>query len=393
MPPGRRRWPRAVAGFVVVVVLAGIAVWQWDWVRSTAAGATDQVVRWGTRLRDTAATLPAAEVEARTVTGESASALIVVGDGERDSAFALLSVGTGSPPTMVILPQSLLVSVPGYGEFRLVDALSFEGPDLAALAVTNQFGVRIDRVASVPAGTLSAVIDGPLTVDLAAPVFVDDGGSVQRLVDSGMSEVDPQTLERLLVDQGESDPFEWLQRQASVWRVVLGAVAAKPMVADRLLTDAGGQPAADLLVTIAGSAESILATIPVERAQSGSPDTVAPVSDRIDGFVAERLGHLLIRPGGRPRIEILNGNGRVGATAGVAAVLVRLGFRVVRTDNADRFDYPQTLVIGQGQANESAAREVAAALGRGSLQLEVRAPSSLVDVSIIVGDDIPPQEG
>jgi hypothetical protein len=66
---------------------------------------------------------------------------------------------------------------------------------------------------------------------------------------------------------------------------------------------------------------------------------------------------------------------------------------LIRTDNADAFDYPQTLVIGQGQHNEAFAREVAVALGRGSLQLEVRAPSSVVDVSIIVGEDIPAEEG
>ena len=382
-----------VAAVVVVGALGAASVFQWDWVRARADDVAGQVSRWSTSLRNTAATLPEAEVDARTLTGESAGALIVIGSGENDAAFALLSVAPTGPPAVVILPQPMLLSVPGYGEFRLVDALQFEGPDLVALAVTNEFGVRIDRVVALPAGTLATAVDQPVTVDLATPMFVDEGGTIQRVVDAGESEVSPQVLETLLVTQGEGDPFEWLQRQGAVWRAVLDAVVARPVVADRLLIESGGSAAADLLVTVAGNDDAVVATVPVERAQSASPDTLAPVTDRIDGFVAERLGHLLIRPEGRPRIEILNGNGRVGATRGVAELLVRLGFELVRTDNAASFDYPETIVIGQGQNNEAAAREVAAALGRGSLQLEVREPSAVIDVSIIVGDDIPAEEG
>ena len=382
-----------VTAVVVVGALGAACVFQWDWVRARADDVAGQVSRWSTSLRNTAATLPEAEVDARTLTGESAAALIVIGSDENDAAFALLSVAPTGPPAVVILPQPMLLSVPGYGEFRLVDALQFEGPDLAALAVTNEFGVRIDRVVAVPAGTLATAVDQPVTVDLATPMFVDQGGTIQRVVDAGESEVSPQVLETLLVTQGEGDPFEWLQRQGAVWRAVLDAVVARPAVADRLLIESGGSAAADLLVTVAGNDDAVVATVPVERAQSASPDTLAPVTDRIDGFVAERLGHLLIRPAGRPRIEILNGNGRIGATRGVAELLVRLGFELVRTDNAASFDYPETIVIGQGQNNEAAAREVAAALGRGSLQLEVREPSAVIDVSIIVGDDIPAEEG
>jgi hypothetical protein len=253
--------------------------------------------------------------------------------------------------------------------------------------------VRIDHVVALPPATIATGVDLPVPVELAAPFFVAEGGAVRRVVDAGTSVVTPEVLETLLVEPGESDPFSWIQRQGAAWRAILTRVGEQPAVADRLVLEAGGQEAADLLVTVAGRADTVIATVPVERAASTSADTVAPVSVRVDAFVAERLGHALIRPDGRPRIEILNGNGQVGATRTVAETLVRLGFHLVRTDNADRFDYPETLVIGQGAQNEGPAREVAGALGRGSLQLEVRAPSAIVDVSIIVGEDIPAQEG
>ena len=52
----------------------------------------DAVVGWSTRLRDLAEAEPSTEVGLRSVEGESASALIVIGSGEGDAAFALLTI-------------------------------------------------------------------------------------------------------------------------------------------------------------------------------------------------------------------------------------------------------------------------------------------------------------
>ena len=52
-------------------------------------------------------------------------------------------------------------------------------------------------------------------------------------------------------------------------------------------------------------------------------------------FIIEEMAHLLLRGGDRPRVEVLNGTGVAGSTAPVAATLVRGGFRVIRTGNAD----------------------------------------------------------
>jgi hypothetical protein len=89
---------------------------------------------------------------------------------------------------------------------------------------------------------------------------------------------------------------------------------------------------------------------------------------------------------------VLNGSGRIGATIPVADLLVRRGFRVVRTDNADHFDYEETRVIVHRATSEADAREAAQAIGADLVLLEARAPSSVVDISIIVGHDIPSGE-
>jgi hypothetical protein len=371
--------------------LAAVAIVQPE-VRSALGDGAQVVAGWGSRLRDLAATLPAAETEERSLTGESASMLLIVGEGDT-AAFALVSAGPNGPPAVTVLPQDLLVAVPGFGEYRLGAAMVFEGPDLVALAVMNQFGIRLDRTVVLAPGEFASAFSAAVPVDLAVPFFVDDGSSVIRQLPAGESLVDPTLVEELLVTPGAGDAFEWIQRQGAVWRAALTEIAARPAIADALMAGAGSG-AADLLLTVAGDQEAVVATLPVELADDGGArSALTTVGNRIDGFIAERFGHLLLRPEGRPRIEILNGNGRIGSTRAVADILVRHGFRLIRTDNADTFDHTDTLVIAQGEAAEPTAREIVELLGHGLLFLEVRAPSGIVDVSIIVGTDVPTGEG
>lgn len=392
MPGGRRRRLAVVATVGLVLAIGTAGFLYRDWLAARASETRNLVAGWSTSLQDLAATIPEAEIDSRAV-GESRSMLVTIGSADAGSAFALVAVSPSGTPTVIVLPQTLLIAVPGFGEFRLVDALEFEGPDLAGLAVTNQFGVRIDRVVALERGAVAAAMPGAVTVELTAPLFARGDAGIERLVPAGSSVVTPELLETLLVEAGEGDAFEFIQRQGAAWRAILEQVAADPRVADRLLAEGGGTWAADVLVTAAGHGDGVVATVPAERAESVVGSGLAPVGGRADAFIAERVGHLLLRPDGRPRIEILNGNGRIGTTRVVADVLIRHGFRVVRTDNADSFDYPETLVIAQGDDAQATAREIVELLGRGSLFLEVRAPSGVVDVSIIVGDDIPSGEG
>jgi len=366
-------------------------------LRIAAENVLEAVGDWSTKLRDLAAAEPQSEVEFRTREGESASVLIVLGSEPNSTAFALLVADPGGPPLLVVLPQDLLVGVPGFGEFRLVDAVTFGGADLAALSVVNQFGIRLDGVVALPSGSVTGGLPGPVVVDLSVPLFVEaSDGSVSRVLSAGRTEVTADFVETLLVTAGAGDSFEWIQRQGSAWRSILDAIAESPGTADRIMALGGidAALAADLLVTVAADPDAFLATIPVSSAESSTgAAALVPAGDQADDFLRQRLGHLLLRPGGRPRLEGLNGNGRIGTTAGISAILIRNGFHLVRTDNADDFDYQETLVVAQGSHAEAWAREVVELLGRGLLFLEVRAPSGVVDVSIIVGHDIPSGEG
>ena len=181
----------------------------------------------------------------------------------------------------------------------------------------------------------------------------------------------------------------------AAWDGILDAIADEPVIATRIgafaLDDQGRVEA--LLQALAGG-ERIITALPVERvAIIGSDAAFTIDGDTAPQFIMQRIGHLLIREGDRPRIELLNGNGRIGTTRVVAEELVERGFRVIKTDNAESFDFEVTQVVAQGRDNRAAAQQVIDLLGTGNLLLEVRAPSGVVDVSIIVGQDIPAGEG
>ena len=131
---------------------------------------------------------------------------------------------------------------------------------------------------------------------------------------------------------------------------------------------------------------SVVPAVPV--AVAGANDGFQLAQSDIAEFVADRLSHLALASGVRPRVEVLNGNGEILATRSVVDAVVAAGFHVVKTDNAENFDFEETVVISQGRDNRDAATRAAAALGVRMVQLEVVAPSGVVDVSIIVGQDI-----
>ena len=149
----------------------------------------------------------------------------------------------------------------------------------------------------------------------------------------------------------------------------------------------------DIVAAVATTSPQVT-LFPVARsAGQGDTDGFTVESAAAEQFTTDRLSHLRLSEGARPRAEVLNGNGRLQATRPIVEALVGDGFRIVRTDNADRFDFPATLIIAQGDANRDVGERAAAALGVGTLQLELTSPSGVVDVSIIVGLDVPATEG
>lgn len=87
------------------------------------------------------------------------------------------------------------------------------------------------------------------------------------------------------------------------------------------------------------------------------------------------------------KVEVLNGCGVDGMARTVANRLRASGFDVMTLDNADRFDYPESIVIDR-LGNPDDADRVAAALGVGNrIQQIVPDPFRIESVTVIIGKD------
>jgi hypothetical protein len=335
------------------------------------------------------------EIPAPAEEGASLLALVIDGSG-RATSTALLAVRPGRPSHLVLFPPALLVTLPGYGDALISQATEFEGPQLASLTVSNLLGVRIDDTLVFPPGSLAEAVHQPLTVALEVPLLVQEEDGERVVAGTGAGSRDPALLETLLTVQGTGDQLQWLQRQGAVWKSLVGEAGENPELAGRLASHAGGAPAPalEVLVALGRDPELLVTAVPVSRiAVGGETERYQLSGEESAAFVEGRFQYLRLRPEPRPRVEVLNGNGRVGTTRAVAEALVRRGFRVLKTDNADRFDYAETQVIAQGRENQEEALEVREVLGRGEVILELRRPSGVVDLTIIVGQDIPSEEG
>lgn len=341
---------------------------------------------WTSPLRGQVAEIPSlVAVQQRQEATGSESLLILVMDRDgRTGAIVLAAAVDDRPATVTLIPTLLFELLPGYGYFPLGDAAAFEGPELAQIAVANALGVRIDRVAVVPSRHLAS-LPLLLEVELGEPVIEQGDVTDFQIAEEGTRSYDPGTLEELLTLQFESSPVSWLERQAAVWRSLLEAMGGDSTLAPQIVGDA--QSAAVLARVAANDPE--VSFIPVEPvAVAGGADGFQLVQVDVAAFVGNRLAHLGLATEERPRVEVLNGNGEILATRAVVEAVVAAGFHVIKTDNAENFEFEETVVISQGRVNLSAAEAAASILGVRMVQLEVTAPSGVVDLSIIVGQDI-----
>ncbi len=402
-PRTRRPVPKwGLVGAVLVALIAGAwagrgpiasgASRLGDWANEAASAWSG----WSGALQDLAEQEPVPTTVPidRAPLRESRSLLLIVGDGE-GAALALVSIPPADDPRLVMLPGSLLTVVPGYGEFTLTEALGFAGGDLATLAVANQMGIRIDAVASFAPAEFEAVLGDPVVVDVPVALLVEEPGGERRLIAEGRQRLAPDLVVQLLTRMGTGDQFDLLRRQEATWEALIGAVSGVPGLADRVAASSDDpESAADALRTLAAVERPDVGTPPVNRVSIGIEDEAFVLASGVTrSYLLDVLGHLLLGDGGRPRLEVLNGNGVPGTTDSVIGDLVRAGFFVIKTGNADRFDYPVSQVIAQGSDAEGAAQRAREVLGFGEVFLEGTAPSLVVDVSIIVGTDIPAGEG
>lgn len=318
-----------------------------------------------------------------------ASALMVVADeAGRTQSIMLLAASDGAADRALLFNPSLVLTVPGFGEHELGDVARL-GENLTALAISNLLGVRIDGTVLHDADSFALAVQEPLEVDLPEPLLAREGDVQRVLAAEGSGLRNPDLLATMLTEPGLESESGFLLRQARVWAAVMAEVAADGAFADRLLASAA--PLAAQAVNAASQdPDVVVSQLPVDRLDSlGGDDRERFTFDgENSGPLVERaFPYLALATEPRVVVEVLNGNGGVGVTQPVARRLVEAGYHVIRTDNADRTDYGATQIIAQGRQYQEDALAVRELLGVGEVLLELRQPSGIFDLTIIVGND------
>lgn len=134
-----------------------------------------------------------------------------------------------------------------------------------------------------------------------------------------------------------------------------------------------------------------LVSLPVRPITLGDETYFEPQRDQVAELLLTWWG---VRPeddDGVVRVIVYNGSGIPGIAGEAATVLIKAGMRVVDTRNADRFDYPETLIVMQ-DGDTQAAAEVESALSVGKV-VDQPTQQNVADIIVIIGTDWqPPKE-
>lgn len=131
-----------------------------------------------------------------------------------------------------------------------------------------------------------------------------------------------------------------------------------------------------------------LVPLPVKPVNVGSQTYFEPQREEIADLVASWWGVTLDAEDTAIRVIVYNGSGEPGVAGQAAQSLIRSGFRVVDTKNADTFDYHETqIVVQRGDASRGDA--VRDALGVGAVIVRP-ASQEVADIVVIVGSDYKP---
>lgn len=321
---------------------------------------------------------------------ETSTALIgsVDPDGTASLLF-LVGEDAEGKPSLLLVPVGTQVEVPSLGPrpLREVPVEAGESGGLLPLSVANALGIRNGDATMVPTLELSAILAAVPAVDvrLREPVTLDvpDG---KTSFPAGDQTISGQDAGRLLLLPGDGSELDDLVTAQAVIEGLLAAMSADTDVADGMVAAAPGlRPFVD-----AASGDVHVETLPVEPIGSGDDERFRLRDDDIPATLDRVFpGAVLVPDGDRPRVELRNGAGLVGVTAGVAEALMPLGIEVTLTGNIPGFGVANTSVAYHRDENRDAAQEISDILG-GAPVGHANPELGSVDVTVVIGADIAP---
>ncbi|MEX0990182.1 MAG: LCP family protein [Actinomycetota bacterium] len=316
---------------------------------------------WGALRRDDDGDTAAAG------SGPSSSTLLALAVQGPHALGAVVGAEGPDAPAVVAVPGETVFVVPGQGEAMMTDAASLPGGAFR-IGMANLLGTWVDHFAVLDRDTLGAVVDriGGIEVNLGEPFEASTG-----TIGPGPVTMDGAQVREYLATEDDTLDLRW--------QLVLQGLFAQeiPLLPSDLVESDDEVAVAGLLNASRGAG---VRSLPVEEVQTlTTPDQPA---------VAELTAQAFGRDGPQPiNVIVTNGSGRPGVGQEVAGRIIPAGFRVVISDNAERFGRERTQIVANGDSAIPIADRVREAMGVGEVVVS-QIPSGLAEVTILVGEDL-----
>jgi len=380
----RRRRVRLVVSLVVLLAVAAAA-----FAVYLAADAPARPAATAAKARTQATLLMQIQAPDQT----AAASALLASDPDADTAAALL------------VPQQVLVNVPGIGSLPLGRALSSAPPHGSRDALSDLMGVTVDEGWVLPSTGLAQMIDliGGISVEVDVPVVADS----TVLLDVGTQRVDgARALQLLQYLAPEEQEQSRLARLQEVLDGLLTSLPAERRQLVGLIEGLGGE--SDSTLTPEELADYLLGmrsadeqgqlqydSLPVLPIDTGGGVTALRVDAPKLIPVVDRLLADSVPPGvreGGNRVLVLNGVGTPGLGEAVRAKLSPAGFVFVGSRNAPEFGHPTTQVLVPRATGEAQAlgERVATAIGVPPTSVVTQDFGTVADVVVLVGADFTP---
>lgn len=330
------------------------------------------------------------------------------GRGRSDTIIVMRVIPKERKAFLISIPRDYRVEIPGYGYRKINAALALGGSELAIKTVSNYLGIDIHHYAIIDFKGFVRVVDalGGITIDVEKRLYEPNNSradlypGVQKL--SG-----EQALAYVRFRHDEEGDFGRIRRQQRFLKAVSEellkpqAIPKYPrianIIAENLETDLSIRDMLSLARYFAsnGGVKFYSIMLPGVPKNIGGVSFVVPDDAKVQIIVNKIMdeGRLpspeeLLDPA-TIYVKVFNGVGKPGLARAVSSYLKDLGFNVYGSKNADRFDYPTSLVIYK-RGHENEAKLVKELFGFGELveandfYEEMLGPAS---VGIIAGSD------
>lgn len=293
------------------------------------------------------------------------------------------------------IPRDTRAQIPGVGETKINASFAFGGPSLTIKTVENLLGIPVHYFVKLGPDSFARLIDaiGGVEIHVEKEMkYVDRRGGLYINLTKGQQVLSGEQV--MHYTRFRSDAQGDIGRVARQQKVLLAlfeklktpaTVLSAPQLFRAFADNAETNLSTTELVTLGmfaarlEAADLQMATLPGHI----SPDYWEPNLAKTRQLLAEMFFGIDPEMLAATAIEVLNGSGVPGLARQIALRLERLGFRIVRIDNAPTQTETTTIIDRAGRPQ--IARLLAEILGRDRITHQ---PGSGPDITIVVARDL-----